>query len=60
MGLRWKVALALAAVALIATTAVGIIGYRSTSARLIDEVDRSITEAVRLVAAARRVSREGA
>ncbi|MGI9643722.1 MAG: HAMP domain-containing protein, partial [Ilumatobacteraceae bacterium] len=50
MGLRWKVALALAAVALIATTAVGIIGYRSTSARLIDEVDRSLNEAVSLVA----------
>ena len=50
MGLRWKVALALAAVALVATTAVGIIGYRSTSARLIDEVDRSLNEAVALVA----------
>ena len=38
MGLRWKVALALAAVALVATSAVGLIGYRSTEARLIDEV----------------------
>lgn len=45
MGLRWKIALSLAAVALIATFAVGLIGYRSTSARLLDEVDRSIEEA---------------
>jgi two-component system sensor histidine kinase MprB len=45
MGLRWKIALSLAVVALIATTAVGLIGYRSTSARLVDEVDRSISEA---------------
>jgi two-component system sensor histidine kinase MprB len=47
MGLRWKIALALATVALIATAAVGIISYRTTSARLLDEVDRSITEASR-------------
>lgn len=45
MGLRWKIALSLAAVALIATFTVGLIGYRSTSARLLDEVDRSISEA---------------
>lgn len=45
MGLRWKIALSLATVALIATAAVGIIGYRTTSARLLDEVDRSIREA---------------
>jgi len=45
MGLRWKIALSLAAVALIATTAVGLIGYRSTSNRLLDEVDRSIEQA---------------
>lgn len=45
MGLRWKIALALAAIALTATAAVGIISYRSTSARLVDEIDRSITEA---------------
>lgn len=49
MGLRWKIALALAAVALTATTAVGIISYRSTSARLVDEIDRSITEASALL-----------
>jgi len=45
MGLRWKIAFALAAIALIATTAVGLIGYRSTSASLVDEVDRSMAEA---------------
>ncbi len=49
MGLRWKVALALAALALIATTAVGVIGYRSTEARLVDEVDQSITQSLALV-----------
>jgi len=45
MGLRWKIALALATVALIATSAVGLISYRTTSARLVDEVDRSIVQA---------------
>jgi two-component system, OmpR family, sensor histidine kinase MprB len=45
MGLRWKIALALATVALIATSAVGLISYRTTSQRLVDEVDRSITQA---------------
>lgn len=45
MGLRWKIALSLAVVALIATATVGLIGYRSTSARLVDEVDRSISQA---------------
>ncbi len=45
MTLRWKIALALASVALIATSAVGVISYRSTSARLVDELDRSIASA---------------
>ncbi len=45
MGLRWKIALSLATVALIATAAVGVISYRTTSGRLLDEVDRSITQA---------------
>jgi two-component system sensor histidine kinase MprB len=45
MGLRWKIALALATVALIATSAVGLISYRTTSVRLVDEVDRSIVQA---------------
>ena len=50
MGLRWKIALALATVSLIATTAVGVIGYRSTSDRLISEVDTSMNQAAALVA----------
>ena len=45
MGLRWKIALSLALVAMIATFTVGLIGYRTTSARLVDEVDRSISQA---------------
>lgn len=45
MGLRWKIALSLALVALIATLTVGVISYRTTSARLLDEVDRSISQA---------------
>jgi two-component system sensor histidine kinase MprB len=45
MGLRWKIALSLATVALIATSAVGFISYRTTSTRLLDEVDRSIVQA---------------
>jgi two-component system sensor histidine kinase MprB len=45
MGLRWKIALSLALVAMIATFTVGLIGYRTTSARLVDEVDRSIAQA---------------
>ncbi len=45
MGLRWKIALSLATVALIATSAVGLISYRTTSIRLVSEVDRSITQA---------------
>ncbi len=45
MSLRWKIALSLAVIALTATTAVGVISYRSTSVRLVDEIDRSINEA---------------
>ena len=49
VSLRWKIALALATVSLIATTAVGVIGYRSTSDRLISEVDSSMNQAAALV-----------
>lgn len=45
MGLRWKIALSLATIALVATTSVGLISYRTTSARLLSELDRSIDEA---------------
>jgi two-component system, OmpR family, sensor histidine kinase MprB len=46
MGLRWKIALALAVVAAAATIAVGVLSYRATSNRLSEEVDRSLAEAI--------------
>lgn len=57
MSIRWKIALALAGVALVATTAVGIVSYRSTASRLIAEVDRSIEQAVPQVASTGRLGR---
>ena len=42
MSLRWRIALAVAAVASLTTLAVGIASYRSTHARLYDEIDRSL------------------
>jgi two-component system sensor histidine kinase MprB len=42
MSLRWKIAFSLAAIALVATTSVGVVSYRSTAERLLAEVDRSI------------------
>jgi len=53
MGLRWRIALALAFVAFVATAAVGLVGYRSTSTRLTSEVDRSMTEATAVILASR-------
>jgi two-component system sensor histidine kinase MprB len=46
MGLRWKIALALAVVAAATTITVGVLSYRATSGRLMEEVDRSLDEAV--------------
>jgi two-component system sensor histidine kinase MprB len=46
VSLRLKVALALAALAFIATTTIGAISYRGTSERLVSEVDHSIKEAM--------------
>ena len=43
MSLRWKIALALAAIASIATVAVGAANYRTTRDQLYDEIDRSLT-----------------
>lgn len=43
MNLRWKIALALAAITSVATIAVGAANYRSTRDRLYAEVDRSLT-----------------
>lgn len=42
MSLRWKIALVLAAIASVATVAVGALGYRSTRDRLYGEIDRSL------------------
>ena len=43
MSLRWKIALALAAITSVATVAVGAANYRSTRDRLYAEIDRSLT-----------------
>lgn len=47
--LRLKIAVAMAVLVLVATSVVGAISYRSTSARLIAEVDDSISEATTLL-----------
>jgi len=57
VSLRWKIALALAGVALVATTAVGIVSYRSTASRLIAEVDHSIEQAIPRVVNTGRIGR---
>lgn len=44
MTLRWQIALALAAVASLATIVIGVASYRSTSDRLLAEVDRSLLD----------------
>ena len=46
MSLRWKIALTLSVLAVAATAAIGIASYRLTSARLTDEVDRSLETVV--------------
>lgn len=50
MTLRWKIALSLAAVGVAMTALVGVFTYRSTSERLIDEIDRSIDQAGQVLA----------
>ncbi|MBA3606246.1 MAG: HAMP domain-containing protein, partial [Acidimicrobiia bacterium] len=45
MSLRWRVALALAALGAATTLAVGVIGYVTTRGRLVQEVDRSLEAA---------------
>lgn len=42
MSLRWKMALALALIASVASVVVGAVGYRSTRDRLYAEIDRSL------------------
>jgi two-component system, OmpR family, sensor histidine kinase MprB len=51
MGLRWKIVLALAAVAAATTISVGVLSYRATSTRLMQEVDRSLAEAFGTISA---------
>lgn len=46
MSLRWKVALTLAAITVVATAAIGVAGYRSTRDQLYGEIDRSLVEVV--------------
>jgi two-component system, OmpR family, sensor histidine kinase MprB len=45
MRLQWKIVIALAAVAAATTITVGVLSYRATSGRLMQEVDRSLDEA---------------
>lgn len=54
MSLRVRVALALGALAALATLVVGVAGHRATGDRLMAEVDRSLADTVRLVPADRR------
>jgi two-component system sensor histidine kinase MprB len=45
VGLRWKIVIALAAVAAATTLSLSVLSYRATSVRLMQEVDRSLAEA---------------
>ena len=45
MSLRWRIALALAAIAAGATISVGVASYRATATRLLEEVDSSLHQA---------------
>jgi two-component system sensor histidine kinase MprB len=45
VGLRWKIVVALAAVAAATTISLSVLSYRATSVRLMQEVDRSLVEA---------------
>ena len=47
--LRVKIAVAMAVLGFVATAMVGVVSYRSTSTRLVDEVDRSMKEATSLL-----------
>jgi two-component system sensor histidine kinase MprB len=49
MSLRWRIALALAAIAAGATISVGVASYRATSTRLLEEVDSSLVQAWRTI-----------
>ena len=49
MSLRWKIAIAVGAMAALATLAVGLLSYRLARDRMYAEIDVSLTEAVALV-----------
>ena len=46
MSLRWKIAIAVGAMAALATLAVGLLSYRVARDRMYAEIDVSLTEAV--------------
>ena len=46
MSLRWRIALALAAIAAATTIAVGVASYRAISERLVEEVDDGLYQAL--------------
>lgn len=48
MSLRWKIALAMAAIAVVSTIAIGAVSYRSTRDQLLSEVDRSLFDVERV------------
>ena len=50
MSLRWKIALAMAAIAVASTIAIGAVSYRSTRQQLLAEVDRSLVDVDRMIA----------
>lgn len=49
MSLRWRIALALGAIAAVTTIVVGTLSYRTTRDRLYDEIDQSLDDAMRLL-----------
>jgi two-component system sensor histidine kinase MprB len=49
VSLRWRIALALGAIAATTTMVVGAIGYRTTRDRLYDEIDQSLIDSIALL-----------
>ena len=48
MSLRWKIASAMAAIAVVSTIAIGTVSYRSTRQQLLTEIDRSLLDVERV------------
>ncbi|CAN5823590.1 MAG: ATP-binding protein [Ilumatobacteraceae bacterium] len=59
MSLQWRVATALAAVAAAATISVGMISYRATDNRLLEEVDDSLAQVLGTILTTRQVLGDG-